>query len=342
MSFEIQRLIVEKSALKEPLTEKILKRFSSLPVEYVDKAKSVKKGLKSSELLIAANKGSFVKKCPGTPKYGCCDYYVLNLGIGCFYNCTYCYLHYYVNSPYFVFVNIEKAIAEVKQLCNRNPGKIIRLGSGEFIDSIGFNEIIDFNKVLVPKLSKIGNLLFEIKTKSSDVKSLLSLEHRGKVVVSFSVNSDEIANKEEKEADSLQKRIEAARLCQEAGYKIGFHFDPLIYYEGWQEGYRQVVDMIFKHIEPKNIAWISLGALRFNKALKPVIQEKFPNSKIIYSELVPGIDNKLRYFIAIRKKLFKTLVENIKTHTKQVPVYLCMENKDLADEVGAIAGFSLN
>lgn len=341
MSLNVSEIVVEKEVSEYSLTKGILSRYTGLPVRYVDKIKIRNNGFKPEDLLVAKQKGKFLKRCPGTPKYNCCDYYVLNLGIGCSTNCTYCFLHQYKNSPLIAHVNIDDAIEEVSQFCASRPNKIIRLGSGEFIDSLGFDEVADVHKILIPALSKIENLLFEVKTKSKNVDHLLSLEHRGRVVVSFSLNSIEMAGKEEPAAASVHERIQASKKCQEAGYKIGFHFDPLIHYSGWQEGYKQVVDLIFEHIEPHNIAWISLGALRFNPGLKPIIQQKFPDSRIVYGELIPGLDGKLRYFLPIRKKMFKTLVDYIRAHSKKVPVYLCMEKKTLAKEVGAIANFSI-
>lgn len=342
MLLKLRKIIVEESIAHQLLTRDIISRFPRVSVDYVEQVKDAKEGFKGDELLIAKQKGRFIKKCPGTPKYRCCDYYVLNLGIGCFFECTYCYLHYYRNSPLVIYVNLDDLVAEVKKFCRNHDERIIRLGSGEFIDSVGFDEIVNLNQILVPTLSQIANLIFEIKTKSKEIKHLLKLNHRGRVVVSWSVNAVPIVEKEEAKADSLHERLIAASLCQQAGYRLGFHFDPLIHYPGWEKGYAEVVNLIFKHIEPKNIAWISLGALRFNPDLKPIIRKKFPQSRLIYGELIPGLDGKLRYFIAIRRKMFATLVKLIRGYTNKVPIYLCMENKSLAEEVGAVAGFTLN
>jgi len=247
-----------------------------------------------------------------------------------------------MNSPYKVYVNLDDLIKEVEEFAAARPNKLIRLGSGEFIDSIGFEEILSINEILIPTLSKIKNLRLEVKTKSAAVDHLLGLEHHGRVVVSWSVNAFKVAAAEETEAASLEERLEAARRCQAAGYKIGFHFDPLILHRGWERGYREMVDLIFKTIKPDNIAWVSLGALRFNSDLKPLIQRKFPDSRIIYAEMLPGLDGKLRYFITIRQRMFSALLEYIHAYSSDVPVYLCMENNELAREVGAIPAFSLH
>ncbi|KKM62426.1 hypothetical protein LCGC14_1521810 [marine sediment metagenome] len=339
--FYPRKIIVEKSVAEAPLTKEILAKHQNAHVEFADDIRTSKGDFRPDELIVAEQKSNFIKRCPGTPKYRCCDYYVLNIGIGCDINCTYCYLHHYMNTPNIAYVNIDKLIEEVKIFCASKPDKTIRLGSGEFVDSIGFEKIAPYNELLIPALSQIPNLLFEVKTKSAKIDDLLSLEHNSRVAVSFSLNSREVIEKEESEADLLDERLKAAKRCQDAGYKIGFHFDPLIYYKDWEQGYKEVIDMLFEYVEPKNIAWISLGALRFNKALKPIIQKKFPKSRIIYEEMVPGLDGKLRYFVAIRKKMFSTLNENIRSYSKDIPVYLCMEGKELAEEVGAIPALAL-
>ena len=56
-------------------------------------------------------KVKFFKRCPGArPGLTCCNYFVLNLGVQCNMNCSYCYLQSFVNTPVMkVYANIERA-----------------------------------------------------------------------------------------------------------------------------------------------------------------------------------------------------------------------------------------
>ncbi len=36
---------------------------------------------------------------------------------------------------------------------------------------------------------------------------------------------------------SLSERLLAARRCQDAGYRLGFHFDPIVEYPNWEDDY---------------------------------------------------------------------------------------------------------
>ena len=86
-----------------------------------------------------------------------------------------------------------------------------------------------------------------------------------------------------------------------------------------------MVDLIYRYIDPANIAWISLGCFRFVPGLKEVIQARYPHTKIIYEEFVQGRDGKMRYFRPVREKIYSVILEKIRKYHKDPPVYFCME-----------------
>ena len=92
--------------------------------------------------------------------------------------------------------------------------------------------------------------------------------------------------------------------------------------------YENVIAAIAAHVPADRIAWISLGSLRFPPALKPVIQERFPHSRLLYEEFIPGNDGKLRYFKPLRTEQYKAVIDKInKDFGKKIPLYFCMEGK---------------
>jgi spore photoproduct lyase len=139
-----------------------------------------------------------------------------------------------------------------------------------------------------------------------------------------------MAVEEEIGAPPVHDRIQAAHLVAEAGYRVGFHFDPIIYHGAWEDGYAEVIHDLLARIDRQKIAWISLGSLRFPPALKPVIMRRFPDTKIVYEEFVTGRDGKLRYPKALRLRLFQRVVDELKkAGGGGIPVYFCMESKDI-------------
>ena len=64
-------------------------------------------------------------------------------------------------------------------------------------------------------------------------------------------------------------------------------------------------------------------------ALKPVIAQRFPDSKIVYGEFITGLDNKMRYFKPLRIALYRQMVDWIRDAAPDVTVYFCMEDDEV-------------
>ena len=282
------------------------------------------------QIIYARQKGSWLKRCPGTLDHICCNYLVINSITGCPLDCTYCYLQAYMNKPGItVFTNFDDLIRELRGFFEKNHGSHYRIGTGEFSDSLALDRKIGLSKRLIELFAGQEDHLLELKTKTKEVDHLLDLDHRGKTIFAWSVNPERVVKSEEIKAVSLAERIKASGKCVRAGYPVAFHFDPVIHYAGWEKEYQEVVDHIFSEIGPDKIAWISLGALRYPPQLKDIIGERFPHSQITLGELDKGEDGKIRYLKPIRINIFRELYNKIRKHSKEVYVYLCMESADV-------------
>jgi len=220
-------------------------------------------------------------------------------------------------------------IAELDTKISANPARLWRIGTGEFTDSLVFDNITGLSKSLIPYFTKKNNAILELKTKTVKIENLLAIDPRGKIVLSFSLNAASITKNEEHGAASIKKRLVAAQSAAKKGYKIGFHFDPIFYFNGWEKEYKKTVDMIFQYIEPPTIAWISMGCFRYIPSLKNIITHRFPASNTIYNEFITGLDNKKRYPKPIRIEMYRSMQQWIKSHNSHVFIYLCMESTDV-------------
>jgi spore photoproduct lyase len=180
---------------------------------------------------------------------------------------------------------------------------------------------------MVPFFASLSNGILELKTKSDQIANLEGLDHGGRTIISWSMNSRRICQTEESKAATFGERLAAALQCQKWGYKVGFHFDPIVYYEGWESEYREVVSQILHTLDPDGIAWISLGALRFTPHLRELAHKRFPKSKVPFGEFVPGHHGKMRYFRPIREDIYRKMKSWIREDAPKVFVYLCMENR---------------
>ncbi|NOY53905.1 MAG: hypothetical protein GXP58_09850 [Deltaproteobacteria bacterium] len=348
MEYPIERIFLEAGVETLPVTQEIVARFPGLPAEIVDEPDPIfrpllqegdPQGAGKQVLFLSSFPGAFVKKCPGTQGFICCNYTVLNAATGCPLDCTYCILQLYLrNNPILrIFVNTGEILSRLETLFAARPGRIFRIGTGELTDSLALDPLTGLSRELVPFFARQTNALLELKTKTDHIENLLDLDPRGRTVIGWSVNPEAIITAEERGAASLTDRLLAAKRCRAAGYKIAFHFDPMILDEGWEGAYSGVVEAIMRSVDPEGIAWISLGGLRFPPALKEIMRERFPESPIVTGEFIPCPDGKMRYLRSIRVPAYRKMVEWIRSYGSKVPVYLCMESREVWERVFASA-----
>jgi len=289
-------------------------------------------------LVFKENKGKFLKQCPCTTGVQSCGYYILNIIQNCYIGCTYCYLQQYMNNNLILInSNIEKIEEEVKELIESGKENI-RLGSGEFSDSLLFDAETGITAYIAEIINQHREITFEIKTKTIDVQHLMNmrLQAPDRIVFAWSVNPQKVIDTEEECSASLSERINAATIAIEKGYLTAFHFDPVIVYPNWELDYKDTIKGIFNSISQEKIAWISIGAFRSNHELLPLIRRKYPDSKILSGEFISGMDKKIRYIKPLRKKIFEILSGEIRKYTNQTVIYLCMEKKEMWAQSGCL------
>ncbi|MFH1665695.1 MAG: spore photoproduct lyase family protein [Candidatus Omnitrophota bacterium] len=342
-----RRIFVEKKVEGLKWTGNFLKHFPASEVVVIN---DLKDGLgragrddpvklyneRRENIFLAANRTDFIKICPCTRDCNRCGYWILNIGFGCPVDCAYCYLQLYSNAPGIILTaNIEDYYKPIEEL-DRKTRKRIRIGTGEFTDSLAFDKYTGYSSSLIPFFGKARNLVLELKTKISGIDNVLRETPNPNTVISWSMNTRGIADKYEKGASGIGERIDAARRAAERGYRIGFHFDPIVYYRGWEDEYRAVVDEIFSYGEIRRAAaWISLGTLRYTPGLKQAAEQRFEENGIYYEgEFFADIDGKLRYPRQLRAEMYNKMAGWIGRRVPGCWVYLCMEPEEVWEKTG--------
>lgn len=338
--FTPSQIYVEKGCEKLPFVTDVLKRFPQIPHESAAHASEVYEKIKSARdpwvvgkkiIFLSKDQGRSLKPFPESEDYFSCDYQSLHLQEGCDMECSYCILQSYLTNPLLmIYANIEEILENLQNFLNRHPKKFFRIGTGHLSDSLSLDHITHTSKILIPFFAKQKNAVLELKTKSNNISNLLKLKPENKVIVSWSINASPIQKEEEHKCAETDERLNAAReIASLPGYRVGFHFDPMIDFEDWEKEYEATVKKIAAAAPTNKIAWISIGSLRMMPDLKKKMQERFPKSKLPYGQWVNGMDGKLRYFKHRRLELYRGLVEMIRRHLPGVTTYLIMESPEV-------------
>lgn len=262
----------------------------------------------------------------------CCPYYKLvPLSNGCPYYCTYCYLAcvYRKYSPFIKLnVNYDSMFRQIRKTVS-SSGQRADFNMGEMLDSLALDHITNLTPMLVPFFSGFSKAYLMLLTKSSNIDNLLLVEPHDHVVVSWSLNADDVINQYEIGTASLTERLEAAQACQRHGYRIRFRIDPGVIYEDWKAGYADMIEKIYDSAAPENL---TLGMLRVLPGHSKIAIDAYGKraAKLFDYELVKGAaDGKLRFPPKKRVEFYSFLIDRIRSFDKNVSISLCRETCDV-------------
>jgi spore photoproduct lyase len=214
--------------------------------------------------------------------------YAIPIATGCMAHCHYCYLQTTLGAkPYIrVYVNMEDILTAAKQYIEERAPEITRFEAACTSDPVGLEHISGSLKEVIEFMAEqpLGRLRFV--TKFHHVEPLLDAKHNKHTRFRFSVNADYVIKNFEPGTSSFEERITAARKVADAGYPLGFIIAPIIWHEGWEAGYSELLEKLSKALPEQAASDLTFELIqhRFTKTAKNVIQRRYPKTKLELDE----------------------------------------------------------
>jgi len=319
-----EKVFVEAAAAELPHTRSILKKLKGAEIVFVDEGPEASSQDESTDerfrrekrnLAIAVKRGGLVKEFRRHASLQQEQEYYLIHAANCPFDCSYCYLQcYYETATPTIFANTDDLFEQVKNVLRNETSGNAYFHAGETADALALEHISGFAADAVEFFAGHDNVILELRTKSANVEAILPLLHAERTVVSWTLTPQKIVEEYEHDTASLDERLEAALRCQDAGYPIGLRLDPLIHHDGWQAGYRELIEKISQTLDSKRIHSIVLGGFRFPPRLREVMVDRFGRNELVLGEFVPSPDGKFRYFRHIRQEMYRELIWLIRQH----------------------------
>lgn len=327
------QVFVELEILHHPNTQKIL---STLKCDYhlIDKLEDywgrVKKPYLQKRdnlrLFIGRKKGQLIKETPDAYGLGRGEHFYFIHAYNCIYECQYCYLQGHFNTPDLVlFVNHEEILEQMQSIVQRNPQGEYWFHSGEYSDSLALSHITGELPQYFEFFRQNPNAFLEIRTKSVNIKQLMELAPSNNVIISFSLSSHQTAKAIDTKCPSVKARLRAIEKLADHGHPIGIHLDPIVYEDNFAENYSDLINDLFASVSGHQIAYISLGVVRFTKDVYQEVKNNYPRGQIFAQDFVKSFDDKIRYNRPMRSWMLGTVKSQLLHHIAEDKIYLCME-----------------
>jgi len=291
----IETIYIEENILQHPRVIDIVARFPQARIitcgrygeVFNPKAQNFRLQKQQPALILAEKYKNFALPAPTGYGIGAKRNYYFSHMLNCLYDCRYCFLQgMYQSANYVLFVNYEDFQDDIRQLCAKSPAEDLHFFSGYDCDSLALEPVTGFAEQFLPFFAEIPNAWLELRTKSTQVRSLLNREPLPRCIVAFSLSPDEIAKKVEDKAPSVERRLDALCKLQEQGWQIGLRFDPLIYQAGYQQQYLQLFEQVFSRIKLNQLHSVSLGVFRLPENFFKKVHKLYPEEKLFASPLV--------------------------------------------------------
>lgn len=268
--------------------------------------------------------------CPvASPETVCCNLKTIDAVENCVFGCSYCTIQTFYGNEAVIDSKFRKKLERIEI----DPGRFYHFGTGQSSDSLVWGNRQGILDDLCGFARKHPNILLEFKTKSEQVRYFLETDVPENVVCSWSLNPQTVIENEEHFTAGLEARLAAARKVADRGIAVAFHFHPIVYFEGWESGYRDLVQRVQSAFKPEEVLFISFGSVTFIKPVMQQIRKRGEPTKILQMELVPTAKGKLSYPAEIKVRQFRFMDDAFQPWKEKVFMYLCMEPPEIWDAV---------
>ena len=304
--------------------------LKSAKIKYEPKGDRIKSRPKPRKVTLSDSKNEVFGMCPvASEKTVCCNLMTIDAVQGCSLGCSYCSIQtFYTDGK----ISVDKNLAEKLAKIPLDPNKKYHIGSGQSSDSLAIGNREGVLDAQLNFARNNPNIILEFKTKSNNIDYLLRSNVPDNVFVSWSLNPQLFIDNEEHGTASFDERVSSARALSDKGILVGFHFHPIVYYEGYELDYANIIQKVVSMFDPLEVAMVSMGTLTFIKPAIKKLRSTALSSKVLQIPMADAV-GKSSYTKEIKKEIFGHVLNQFSSWHDTVFFYLCMEERSVWESV---------
>ncbi|MBT3273025.1 MAG: hypothetical protein HN368_07720 [Spirochaetales bacterium] len=232
-----------------------------------------------------------------------------------------------------VFVNLEEFVEkQVIPTAERNHWQEVFMYNSNLSDTPCFEPEYGLSKLLAEYYATTPDQHYLIHTKSANIDFLRDLDHRGHTILLWSITSDTVSRIIEPGSATTEERIEAVRMCQDAGYTVRVKFKPIVPVDNWRAECSHMIENLFAHTRPDNVGLCSLAWMDAEE-LYTLIDGALldPNYLQAIDESAGSMkgDRAGPFPHHVRAEIYEFFFNEIRKYDADVPVCLCTESAEM-------------
>ncbi len=318
---DFSHIYVEKGALEFPLTKRLLDRFSaSVRVPILDYKKVFNRGRQnfqiqkqSMKLILAVKQPPFLYPITEIqPSAGYQNHFYATPLINCLYNCDYCFLQgMYPSGNMVLFVNENdffSAIVERLEYGHSSNNPLV-ISPSYNTDLMAIEKLVPLTRSWINFCYKTENLVLEFRTKSALFRPLEDITPIPTILFAWTLSPKRVIDTHEFGTPNLNRRLKAALGAIKRGWRVRLCFDPVLFYDGWEQDYAVFLDQVFTTLPADRIEDATLGYFRMNKDFFQRIRKQNPKSPLYYQSY--ELHNDVISLSLEKQKLMHTYLEKV-------------------------------
>lgn len=277
---------------------------------------------KQPSLILAKKHKGRVLETPAGYGIGSENNYYFSHMMNCLYDCRYCFLQgMYRSAHYVVFVNYEDFFNDIDDMAF-NSQDHSWFFSGYDCDSLAMEPVTGFMAACLQHFSTTPKAHLEIRTKSTQIRTLLDRPPMQNCVVAYSFTPEDTANRLEHKVPSVSKRIGAIAKLQRHGWQVGLRLDPLIITKNFATEYRALLDEIFASVDATRIHSVSYGAFRLPKPFFKKMVTLYPAERLFATTLTES-DSMVSYSPSAEQECLEQIRALLLEHVTEDVLFPC-------------------
>ena len=171
---------------------------------------------------------------------------------GCMHKCDYCGQGFLVD----MMLDLEEFCDVLREMFAERPEqKLYRYDL--FSDILAFEPEYGCSEVVGRCFDETDDKYLLLYTRSDNVGHLVDLPYKKHTLANWTLSMDTQCRTIERDSPTLEARIEAMRVCQEAGYPVRAGFSPIVPVANWREETTAMLELLFSRVQPEVLrCWV--------------------------------------------------------------------------------------